>query len=59
MDAAASEAFSVERVAEAYPGFWATGMAVCATFGGLRMGPIFGGMLPSGKRVAEPILEKT
>jgi thiamine thiazole synthase len=43
MDAAASEAFVVERVAEAYPGLWATGMAVCATFGGPRIGPIFGG----------------
>ena len=59
MDAAASEAFVVERVAEAHPGLRLTGMAVCATFGGPRMGPIFGGMLPSGKRVAEPILEKT
>ena len=58
MDATAGEAFVVERVAEAYPGLWATGMAVCATFGGPRMGPIFGGMLLSGKRVAELILEK-
>lgn len=33
-------------------------MAVCATFGGPRMGPIFGGMLLSGRRVAELILEK-
>ena len=58
MDATAGEAFVVERVAEAYPGLWVTGMAVCATFGGPRMGPIFGGMLLSGKRVAELILEK-
>jgi thiamine thiazole synthase len=33
-------------------------MAVCATFGGARMGPIFGGMLLPGRRVAELILEK-
>lgn len=58
MDATAGEAFVVSRVAEAYPGLWVTGMAVCATFGGPRMGPIFGGMLLSGKRVAELILEK-
>jgi thiamine thiazole synthase len=58
MDATAGEAFVVERVAEAYPGLWVTGMAVCATFGGPRMGPIFGGMLMSGRRVAELILEK-
>ncbi|UCG15475.1 MAG: thiazole biosynthesis protein [Phycisphaerales bacterium] len=53
MDAAAGEAFVVENVAEAFPGLWVSGMSVCATFGGPRMGPIFGGMLLSGKRVAE------
>jgi thiamine thiazole synthase len=58
MDATAGEAFVVARVGEVYPGLWVTGMAVCATFGGPRMGPIFGGMLLSGKKVAELILEK-
>ncbi len=57
MDAAAGEAFVVDRVAEVYPGVWVTGMSVSATFGGPRMGPIFGGMLLSGKKVAELILE--
>jgi thiamine thiazole synthase len=56
MDACAGEAFVVERVAEIYPGLWVTGMTVTATFGGPRMGPIFGGMLLSGKRAAELIL---
>jgi thiazole biosynthesis enzyme len=56
MDVARGEAFVVERVAEIFPGLWVTGMAVCAAFGGPRMGPIFGGMLLSGKRVADLIL---
>lgn len=56
MDAPAGESFVVERVAEVFPGLWVAGMAVAATFGGPRMGPIFGGMLLSGCRVAELIL---
>ncbi len=53
MDATSGEEFVVKRVAEVYPGLWVAGMSVCATFGGPRMGPIFGGMLLSGMRVAE------
>lgn len=56
LDAAAGEAFVVDRVEEVYPGLWVTGMSVSATFGGPRMGPIFGGMLLSGQKVAELIL---
>jgi thiamine thiazole synthase len=56
MNAALGEAFVVERVGEVFPGLWVTGMAVCAFFGGPRMGPIFGGMLLSGKKVAALIL---
>ena len=55
MDAVSGEAFVVERAGEVYPGLWVSGMSVCATFGGPRMGPIFGGMLLSGKRVAKLI----
>jgi len=55
LDAQAGERFVVERVTEVYPGLWVTGMSVCATFGGPRMGPIFGGMLLSGKKVAHTI----
>jgi thiazole biosynthesis enzyme len=58
MNASAGESFVVERVAEVYPGLWVTGMSVCATFAGPRMGPIFGGMMLSGKRVAEMILDR-
>ena len=52
MDAAMGEQFVVERTGEVYPGLWVAGMSVCAAFGGPRMGPIFGGMLLSGTRVA-------
>jgi len=55
LDAAAGETFVVERVAEVFPGLWVAGMSVCAAFGGPRMGPIFGGMLLSGRRVAEQV----
>ena len=57
MNAQSGEAFVVDRVAEVYPGLWVTGMSVCAAFGGPRMGPIFGGMLLSGKRVAKLVSE--
>ncbi|MFC1929080.1 sulfide-dependent adenosine diphosphate thiazole synthase [Chloroflexota bacterium] len=43
----------VANTKEVYPGLLATGMAVNAVFGFPRMGPIFGGMLLSGKRAAE------
>jgi len=55
LDATAGERFVVDRAAEVYPGLWVSGMSVCATFGGPRMGPIFGGMLLSGKRVADEV----
>ncbi len=56
MDAATAERFVVERTGPIYPGLWVAGMSVCAAYGGPRMGPIFGGMLLSGRRVAELIL---
>jgi thiamine thiazole synthase len=55
MDAPAGEQFVVDHVTELYPGLWTTGMSVCASQGGPRMGPIFGGMLLSGARVAEQL----
>jgi len=55
LNADEGERFVVERAGQVYPGLWVAGMSVCAAFGGPRMGPIFGGMLLSGKRVAELI----
>lgn len=55
MDAVEGERFVVEHTGEIYPGLWVSGMAVCAAYGGPRMGPIFGGMLLSGRRCAEQI----
>jgi thiamine thiazole synthase len=46
----------VENTKEVYPGVYVAGMASNAVFGGPRMGPIFGGMLLSGRKVAELIL---
>ncbi|RLI59768.1 MAG: ribose 1,5-bisphosphate isomerase [Candidatus Asgardarchaeum californiense] len=48
----------VMNTKEAYPGLFVSGMSANAVFGSPRMGPIFGGMLLSGKRVAELILKK-
>lgn len=55
MNAEAGEKFVVDNAGEMFPGLWVAGMAVCAALAGPRMGPIFGGMLLSGQRVAERI----
>jgi thiamine thiazole synthase len=52
MDAREGEQSVTDHVTECYPGLWVTGMSVCALMGGPTMGPIFGGMLLSGHRVA-------
>jgi thiazole biosynthesis enzyme len=58
MDVEKAEAGVVEKTSEIFPGLYIAGMAVCVVYGLPRMGPIFGGMLKSGKKVAEMIIKK-
>jgi thiamine thiazole synthase len=53
-----AEILTMENTREVFPGLYVAGMAANATFGGPRMGPIFGGMLLSGEKVAKILLEK-
>jgi len=55
MCAALGETIVVDAVREVFQGLWASGMCIVATLGGPRMGPIFGGMLLSGRRAADLI----
>ena len=52
------EASTVENTRCYFPGLYACGMSANNVMGGYRMGPIFGGMLMSGKKVARLIIEK-
>jgi len=52
------EQFTVANTGEVFPGLYVSGMAANNAFGGPRMGPIFGGMLQSGKKVAGILIEK-
>lgn len=47
----------VENTKEVYPGLYACGMSTASVYGGYRMGPIFGGMLLSGEKLAKVIDE--
>lgn len=51
-----AERTTIENTKEIYPGLFVSGMASNGVSGSYRMGPIFGGMLLSGKKVAEDIL---
>lgn len=58
MDADMGEMHTVENTRECFPGLFVSGMAANAVYGGHRMGPVFGGMLLSGKKAAASMLEK-
>ncbi len=58
LDVIEGERLVVEGTKEIYPGLYVCGMASSAVSGTPRMGPIFGGMLMSGKKVAEMIIDK-
>jgi thiazole biosynthesis enzyme len=52
------EELTVSNASEVFPGLFVTGMAANAAKGAPRMGPIFGGMLLSGEKIAGIISEK-
>lgn len=52
-----AEKTTVENTKEVYPGLYVSGMASNGVSGGFRMGPIFGGMLLSGEKLAGLIAE--
>jgi thiamine thiazole synthase len=57
MDVEPAEQGVVERACELYPGLYVAGMSVCTAFRLPRMGPIFGGMLQSGRKVARLVAD--
>ena len=52
-----AEITTLENTRQIYPGLYVSGMAANGVHGGYRMGPIFGGMLLSGEKVAKLILQ--
>ncbi|SMO67023.1 thiamine thiazole synthase [Balnearium lithotrophicum] len=56
--ASVGEEDTVKNSREVFPGIFVSGMAANATCGSHRMGPVFGGMLMSGKKVASQISER-
>jgi thiamine thiazole synthase len=58
MWAEVGETTTVDNTMEVYPNLYVTGMACNAVMGAPRMGPIFGGMLLSGRKVARLIIDR-
>jgi thiamine thiazole synthase len=53
-----AEQHTIENTREVFGGVYTAGMCCNASFGSHRMGPIFGGMLLSGKKAAELVDER-
>ncbi len=58
MNAEIGERTVVENTKEIFNNVYVVGMAANAAFGTNRMGPIFGGMLLSGKKLADILIDK-
>ena len=58
MSADIGEQMILKNTKEIFPGVYAAGMCCNAIFGAPRMGPIFGGMLLSGEKVAGILLKR-
>ncbi len=58
MWATKGEEATVENSGSIFPGLYVSGMAANGVHGSFRMGPIFGGMFLSGKKVARQMLEE-
>lgn len=52
------EELTIDNSSEIYPGLYVAGMAANAAKGAPRMGPIFGGMMLSGEKVANQIIKE-
>lgn len=53
-----AEQTTLENTKEIFPGVFVAGMSANAALGSYRMGPIFGGMLLSGEKVSQLIVER-
>jgi len=58
MNAEIGERTVVENTKEIFNNVYVVGMAANAAFGANRMGPIFGGMLLSGKKLGEKLIDR-
>lgn len=52
------EELVMDNTKEMYPGAYVMGMAANAVYGAPRMGPVFGGMLLSGQKLANLLIKK-